>query len=117
MECCCGRRSLFLSETFVSCVYYQAAPWPDVTNNGGRRKRDLHTSHRHFSASFHKQYLQQLKLKEQAEYMASVSLWNIYTCIRESVESLCRDGVDTPMPPYIGKAFTRTNFEDLSLFR
>ena len=38
-------------------------------------------------------------------------------CIRESVDSLCRDGVDTPMPPYIGKAFTRTNFEDLSLFR
>ena len=32
-------------------------------------------------------------------------------------ESLCRDGADTPMPPYIGKAFTRTNFEDLSLFR
>ena len=37
--------------------------------------------------------------------------------IRESVDSLCGDGVDTPMPPYIGKAFTRTNFEDLSLFR
>ena len=38
-------------------------------------------------------------------------------CIRESVDSLCRDGADTPMPPYIGKVFTRTNFEDLSLFR
>ena len=37
--------------------------------------------------------------------------------IRESVDSLCRDGADTPMPPYIGKAFTRTNFKDLSLFR
>ena len=37
--------------------------------------------------------------------------------IRESVDSLCRDGVDTPMPQYIGKAFTRTNFEDLSLLR
>ena len=37
--------------------------------------------------------------------------------IRESVDSLCRDGADTPMPPYIGKAFTRTNVEDLSLFR
>ena len=35
--------------------------------------------------------------------------------IRESVDSLCRDGVDTPMPPYIGKAFTRTNVEDISL--
>ena len=41
----------------------------------------------------------------------------IYIYIRESVDSLCRDGADTPMPPYIGKAFTRTNFEDLSLFR
>ena len=37
--------------------------------------------------------------------------------IRESVDSLCRDGADTPMPPYIGNAFTRTNVEDLSLFR
>ena len=26
--------------------------------------------------------------------------------IRESVDSLCRNGADTPMPPYIGKAFT-----------
>ena len=42
-------------------------------------------------------------------------IWS--TSIRESVDSLCRDGADTPMPPYIGKAFTRTNFEDLSLFR
>ena len=41
----------------------------------------------------------------------------VHVCIRESVDSLCRDGADTPMPPYIGKAFTRTNFEDLSLFR
>ena len=41
----------------------------------------------------------------------------IGVCIRESVDSLCRDGADTPMPPYIGKAFTRTNFEDISLFR
>ena len=35
----------------------------------------------------------------------------------QRVSRLCRDGVDTPMPPYIGKAFTRRNFEDLSLFR
>ena len=35
--------------------------------------------------------------------------------IRESVDSLCRDGADMPMPPYIGKAFTRTNFEDLTI--
>ena len=37
--------------------------------------------------------------------------------VRESVDSLCRDGADTPMPPYIGKAFTRTNVEELSLFK
>ena len=35
-----------------------------------------------------------------------------YVIIRESVDSLCRDGADTPMPPYIGKAFTGTNVED-----
>ena len=39
------------------------------------------------------------------------------TFIRESVDSLCRDGADTPMPPYIGKAFTPTNVEGYSLFR
>ena len=27
-----------------------------------------------------------------------------YVIIRESVDSLCRDGADTPMPPYIGKS-------------
>ena len=37
--------------------------------------------------------------------------------IRESVDSLCRDGADMPRPPYIGKACTRPNIEDLSLFR
>ena len=37
--------------------------------------------------------------------------------IRESVDSLCRDGVDMPMTPYIGIACTRPNIEDLSLFR
>ena len=41
----------------------------------------------------------------------------IFILVRESVDSLCGDDADTPMPPYIGKAFTRTNFEDLSLFR
>ena len=29
--------------------------------------------------------------------------------IRESVDSLCRDGADTPMPPYIGNAQTLKN--------
>ena len=45
------------------------------------------------------------------------TLTAVQNLIRESVDSLCRDGADMPMPPYIGKAFTRTNFEDLSLFR
>ena len=29
--------------------------------------------------------------------------------IRESVDSLCRDGADMPMPPYIRKACNRPN--------
>ena len=33
-------------------------------------------------------------------------------CIRDS---LCRDGADMPRPPYIRKACTRPNLEDLSL--
>ena len=37
--------------------------------------------------------------------------------IRESVDSLCRDGVDMPRPPYIGKACTRPNAMFVSLFR
>ena len=40
-----------------------------------------------------------------------------YFKFRESVDSLCRDGADMPRPPYIGKACTRPNLEDLSLFR
>ena len=48
---------------------------------------------------------------------APIVMYGLRLSIRESVDSLCRDGADTPMPPYIGKAFTRTNFEDLSLFR
>ena len=36
--------------------------------------------------------------------------------IRESVDSLCRDGEDLPRAPYIGKACTRLNGESLSLF-
>ena len=36
--------------------------------------------------------------------------------IRESVDSLCRDGADTPRPPYIGNACTRPNATFVSLF-
>ena len=38
-------------------------------------------------------------------------------CIRESVDSLCRDDADMPMPPYIGKACNRPNAAFVSLFR
>ena len=38
------------------------------------------------------------------------------THIRESVDSLCRDGADMPRSPYIGKACTRPNLEDLKAF-
>ena len=32
-----------------------------------------------------------------------------YSKIRESVDSLCRDGADMPMPPYIQKACKHPN--------
>ena len=49
--------------------------------------------------------------------LESTALLQSSAYIRESVDSLCRDGADMPMPPYIGKACTRPNLEDLSLFR
>ena len=49
--------------------------------------------------------------------MVSSIFNDFYTCIRESVDSLCRDGADMPRPSYIGKSCTRPNLEDLSLFR
>ena len=33
----------------------------------------------------------------------------------ESVDSPCRDGEGTPMLPYIGKAYTHTNVEDVGI--
>ena len=36
--------------------------------------------------------------------------------IRESVDSLCRDDADMPMPPYIRKACNRPNAAFVSLF-
>ena len=44
-------------------------------------------------------------------------LFSAYTHIRESVDSLCRDDADMPMPPYIGKACNRPNAAFVSLFR
>ena len=35
----------------------------------------------------------------------------------ESVDSLCRDDADMPMPPYIRKAYDRPNAAFVSLFR
>ena len=40
----------------------------------------------------------------------------VCTIIRESVDSLCMDGADTPRPPYIGNACTRPNATFVSLF-
>ena len=37
--------------------------------------------------------------------------------IRESVDSLCRDDADMPMPPYIRKAYNRPNGAFVNLFR
>ena len=36
-------------------------------------------------------------------------------CQRVGRFSICRDGADTPMPPYIGKAIAHTNVEDLDI--
>ena len=62
-------------------------------------------------------YLQFLARCHPYILLTFLMIFTLVIIIRESVDSLCRDGADTPMPPYIGKAFTRTNFEDLSLFR
>ena len=44
--------------------------------------------------------------------------WKVYIhSIRESVDSLCRDDADMPMPPYIRKACNRPNAAFVSLFR
>ena len=51
----------------------------------------------------------------QSAYVCNLSVCMI--TIRESVDSLCRDGADLPRPPYIGKACARLNGESLSLFR
>ena len=47
------------------------------------------------------------------DFMFGVSV----ACIRESVDSLCRDDADMPMPPYIRKACNRPNAAFVSLFR
>ena len=39
------------------------------------------------------------------------------TGVSESVDSLCRDDADMPMPPYIRKAYNRPSATFVSLFR
>ena len=46
-----------------------------------------------------------------------IGAFDVRTAIRESVDSLCRDDADTPMPPYIRKAYNRPNAAFVSLFR
>ena len=41
----------------------------------------------------------------------------LFMFIRESVDSLCRDDADMPMPPYIRKAYNCPNAVFVSLFR
>ena len=42
---------------------------------------------------------------------------SLHVYIRESVDSLCRDDANMPMPPYIRKAYNRPNAAFVSLFR
>ena len=46
-----------------------------------------------------------------------MSVQSCMICIRESVDSLCRDDADMPMPPYMRKAYNRPNTAFVSLFR
>ena len=53
--------------------------------------------------------------EETGVYVGSTMARFFY--IRESVDSLCRDDADMPMPPYIRKACNRPNAAFVSLFR
>ena len=54
--------------------------------------------------------------KSQGEIRGNL-LEYTFGIIRESVDSLCRDDADMPMPPYIRKAYSRPNAAFFSLFR
>ena len=47
--------------------------------------------------------------------LVSLDTPHTHTCMSANRESV--DGAEMPRPPYIGKAFTRPNIEDLSLSR
>ena len=55
-----------------------------------------------------------LFITPQSNNPPKVTVWH---CIRESVDSLCRDDADIPMPPYIQKAYNCLNTVFISLFR
>ena len=56
-------------------------------------------------------------LYSQASCMHLSIVMALLHCIRELVESLCRDDEDMPMPPCIRKACNRPNAAFVSLFR
>ena len=49
------------------------------------------------------------------DFKLNMYVW-LYSCTRESVDSLRRDDADMPMPPYIRKACNRPNAAFVSLF-
>ena len=53
---------------------------------------------------------------ERCPYFRGVLIEGFH-CIRESVDSLCRDDADMPMTPYIRKTCNRPNAAFVSLFR
>ena len=60
-------------------------------------------------------YPQLRTINSQVVEQSNSALKRIKSSLSESRS--CRDGADMPRPPYIGKACTRPNLEDLSLFR
>ena len=70
---------------------------------------------------FHKKRLYLVCIAVESKHSSDLSVLLVYVClctwyIRESVDSLCRDGADTPRPPYIGNACTRPYATFVSLF-
>ena len=59
----------------------------------------------------HNAHCQAMEREQEIDYQQKVPKWTI----RESVDSLCRDGADLPRAPYIGKACTRLNGESLGV--
>ena len=64
-------------------------------------------------------YIQGVHMQRHVTVAVHVVLTHnrVHLVIRESVDSLCRDDADMPMPPYIRKACNRPNAAFVSLFR